>query len=321
MRNILCFAVLLVGIVSWARAQVPTCAYSNLVNNEYTCQLRNAAVFPGEDEITISGEVDTGKSEDDVLHVITDAASEFIFAPIFKKFKNLKTAEFPIGVIDSLAAEYFINCDNLEKLVITASDFKTIPENVFSACTSLKQLILTGNKITTLNKESFASLENLTELRMDDNTLLSLPKNVLDPLVNLKILDLSNNANLKDFNNNAFKNNGNLEELLIADNKYVRFSKEFFEGLIKLTTLDVTNNKLNEVEKAVFDKLPLLKVAKFKSNVCIDDDFDNFQSSDIDKFQTCIANFGGDDDDDGSSSMIMLSKFLVLMIVFLKLIW
>lgn len=292
MKKILCFVLILVGTASLTKAQGPTCAYSNRVNNEYTCELRNGAIYPQPgQEIYISGELDSGKSVDDVLHAFCNVASEYILNPIFKKFKNLRSLELPFGAIDNFGPEYFNNCGKLEKLVITASDFKTMPAYTFAACSSLKQLIFTSNKITTLNKESFVGLEKLTELRMDDNRLPSLPAGVFDSLVNLKILDLRNNSNLKELPNNVFNSNANLEELYIGNNKFSRLLKQYFQGLKKLTTLDASNCRVYEMESGLFDKLPSLKILKFKWNVCIDEDFYDFKKSNIDEFQSCFYNF------------------------------
>jgi Leucine-rich repeat (LRR) protein len=186
-------------------------------------------------------------------------ATDLVLKLIFNRFQNLQILEFPFGIFENISTEHFpSNCNKLEKFLVTNGVFQAVPANCFANCVSLKELHLGGNAINSLVKDSFAGLASLSTLMLDDNQLLTIPSNVFDALPNLKILDISNNTNLRSFDDNVFKLNTNLNELIIAHNKFSTLKKEYFEGLTALNKLDATAAKvvqLNLLKKIIYKPL------------------------------------------------------------------
>ncbi|KAG5675126.1 hypothetical protein PVAND_005055 [Polypedilum vanderplanki] len=277
-------------IDNWENKQTPVCKYKLDDDGLYTCFLEDGAVLDDTTQIIGDHAPSEGKNDNDVVHLYAnDAVTEKLLSLAFTKFKNLKIIEFGFGIFQKLEQEIFANCEKLEKFKLSLSTpLRNVPANTFSNCSSLTELDLSNNSISQLNRDSFTGLSNLKTLILKNNQLLTITRDIFDGLTNLEILDISGNGNLNTFESDGvFKNNQNLKELSIANNKFELLKKEYFEGLTKLTKLDARNTGVNRTEEAIFDKLSGLKIALFKSNPCIDKDFENFQSSDKKSEATC----------------------------------
>lgn len=305
--------IIFASLASSILTQAPSCAYKNSPeDNLYTCTLTFGSIPPDDIDKDIEGKTDDVPFEDVHKLVAAGMVTEFILVPIFRKFVNLQKLEFDFGVLENITSEFLFNCDKLQKIKIRDSIFTKVPPNTFSNCKAISEIDLGSNTIELLDKDTFKELEMLKILRLNSNKLLNVPASVFYPLVSLETLDLSGNS-LKSFDAKIFMNNKQLRELIIANNKFSRIPKEYFDGLTQLAILDVTKSEVDAIERAMFDRLEGLNVAKFKENVCIDQDFENFKTEDVAELKKCTDNFNG-------GSILILSHLALVLTTFLILL-
>ena len=153
----------------------------------------------------------------------------------------------------------FAGLTGLTGLVVTRSQFTTVPEGIFSGLTSLEKLGLSRGKLDTLPANVFSGLSSLEKLYLHRNELTSLPGTLFSGLTELRSVSLGHNK-VTTLHKDQFKGLTNLKEVYVNNNELASLHKDQFKGLTNLELLFLDRNKLTTVSAGVFDDLESLRI-------------------------------------------------------------
>eukprot|EP00794_Sanderia_malayensis_P017946 gene17946-19736_t len=155
---------------------------------------------------------------------------------------------------------------NLNTLVLSANNIKSIRANTFTANQKLKTLSLESNKIRKVNKGAFTGLPSLLILKLNSNNVKALHSSALKGLHSLTTLHLKNNK-LRSIPTEALKHLKRLSTLTLENNKIQKIPPYAFSGFSLLKSIDVWNrNDLTEVAYTAFSNMASLTKLKIECN-------------------------------------------------------
>lgn len=142
----------------------------------------------------------------------------------------------------------------LRKIYFGFNEIDRIPVNYFWHFCRLEMLSLYGNRISSIPEMAFRDLKSLKRLSLNDNMLKELNPILFDNCKSLEYIDLGNNL-LEKIDSNLFAN------------------------LIKLSRINLRNNTLKSIDNDFLSTLTGLKVLLLQDNKCINDSFNEIQTS------------------------------------------
>lgn len=174
----------------------------------------------------------------------------------------------------------FKGLKNLITLWLSATNIRVISQDSFKGLTSLNVLELDNNQIEFLPTNVFYELKQLEELGLSGNQIFSIDSSCFAELPKLLKLELHNNS-ITQFDFGTFAGLNLLTSLTINDNQVRFLRSNAFGALEKLKMLDIRNMSLAAISPKIFNQTQNsnLRVVKAEGNICVDENFENFDKS------------------------------------------
>lgn len=220
----------------------------------------------------------------------------YVPSRVFVTVRNLKTLNIQTRNRDWSSAGLEFNSDSfkglneLEELVLTDNNIRSLPADLFCPMHSLKNLNLTRNRIKDISQIGFSTsslsgssyttknydfIENpnlkkscnsgLQILDLSNNNLINIPNNCMSALNSLVILHLDNN-DIAFLDDNSLNGLNKLVFLNMSNNQLVALPPELFHSTRELKELYFGNNNLTVLAPGLFEKLKQLEVLDLSHN-------------------------------------------------------
>lgn len=259
----------------------------------YTCSLNRKNLTYGTELVSITGQHEDSKTNDDVQYLSIIYFNNFLhtFSSIFcDTFENLKAVELRGLQLQSIDEDSLRNCSQLEYLWLVSNEFteipetlldenknlkailifynnnlESLPENLLSNQSEVKYLSLHTNQLKELPPGVFAALGKLERLELVSNKIPAINPVWFENLENLKYLSLDNNL-ITEVPSKSFGSLRNLQSLGIGENKIMTLHSDSFVGLDSLKTLWMWKNQITDLPKDMFKPLKSLEMVTFAYN-------------------------------------------------------
>lgn len=231
------------------------CSYKIYTNIGYACNFLDGVRLNSSDNVIITGQHLSGKSDSDVSVVA---------------FYDTFMREIPSSLFDK-----FLNMTELKAENSFLSEIRVTGHN-------LRRLSAKANRVTELDADTFAIAANLEQIYMQDNWIVSINENAFSSLQKLEILDLSRN-NINHLFRDTFKHLNNLKRLLLNANSLEKLDEGLFRNNAKLEHIQLSNNRLINIYPHIFENSFALKAVGLSYNYCINDYYEIQGSINISK--------------------------------------
>lgn len=221
------------------------CEFSNehnpMLGNVYSCKIKNAILYNGNDKFTITGTHQSRGRKDFGVKFVEFLSSNISYIPdqVFKKFPNLEYLN--VNGVGLKSLHPIPSAADLKVILANNNQISRLEANNFCTATDLETLSFRKNLIQEVDVNAFRNLGNLRELYLSDNQLTSLHMNTFAPLISLEIISLSGNQ-LQSVDLELFHANVQLHEILLYDNKITAVHPQAFSNLVNLFNLELHNN-------------------------------------------------------------------------------
>lgn len=238
----------------------------NTFDNHYTCDatIQNPLGF---EDLPISG-THKGYNEDYNVGRVNVIAGESRTMPssFCKVFNKVKIIETSWNVaMTRITVNTFAECFELRELHLRNNYFNTISSLFLVYNPKLVKFTLT-NYARNWNANYFANQSNLKDLNLSSNSFQGFPSN-----------SVSSNA---------------LESLNLNNNRITILDGQPFGVLSNLQVLEITNNNMRAIDRRIFDQAVGLREVRAVGNVCVNQDFPNFNRAvDYAAFEDCFNAF------------------------------
>lgn len=164
--------------------------------------------------------------------------------------------------------QYRGNYNDIKPLTIINQQTLFLPSNIQEFFRKLKKLAVVKSGLYEIDEITFRGVQTLTSLILSKNKIIEIPSGTFDHLQNLLSLDLSFNK-IENLEDDVFKKLLLLQTLKLNDNLLITINVEAFESLKNLNELRLNQNNLKFISANLLSPMPLLVVADFSGNNCI----------------------------------------------------
>lgn len=167
-----------------------------------------------------------------------------------------------------------------------------IPNALFHKFKNLKSLYLHNARPITLDENSFSHC-NLTFLTLSENKIKRLPVRVFQECNNLQSIEFIKN-DISEVFKDTFKGLYSLIRLDLSRNNISVIYAGAFDSMPHLLILNLANNQLRKIHSTSLNSLVHLRILDVTSNKCIDKNFlevNSLQVNVIPYFKMCFENF------------------------------
>ncbi|XP_070501610.1 uncharacterized protein [Chironomus tepperi] len=252
-------------------------SYINPYKPYYYCYLRANLQSAGNEVTTISGQHNSGYTDDYVsnLYIPNDSSINRFTSIFCQKFKNLEIIESTAD-IQSIDGNSLEKCENLDILEIKGTRVNYIPSELLIRNSKLSGIFLWNNHITALPENLFSSKKNLKILNLQQNQIEYLPSNIFNSLTELHELVLNNNK-LQLIDTKWFRNLSSLKKLVLGENQIAEIPDKSFEFMTNLEELHLHKNRIKLLNPNSFVGLHNLKILGLHSNEITDLPHNSFE--------------------------------------------
>lgn len=177
----------------------------------------------------------------------------------------------------TIPTELFQEFKNLQGLDLANQKIRKILKNTFKNAKNLKDLKLAKNELREIFEFEFDGAQNLRKLFLENNKIEKLDPQCFQGLNKLEILDLQHN-HLESLDPEIFKDLAKLRKLNLSGNQITQLEKNLFSFNLKLTHIHLTGNEILSTPNYIFHHLVELKEVTLKSNICIDENYNESES-------------------------------------------
>lgn len=181
-------------------------------------------------------------------------------------FPNILDFIFEDSRVEILTEEAFVDCRNIEFIILGYNLIRQIPNRVFATNEHLEYVFLHRNLIQTIANDAFAGSNRIAMLDLAENQLTTYNQAWFRPIQNtLTHLYLNSNrfVILPFF---AFGELAQLVELDIANNDFISIPGTSFYGLMRLERLSMQGCNIRTVESMWFSTLLNLTTVIMSNN-------------------------------------------------------
>lgn len=221
---------------------------------------------------------------------------------VFKPLVNLKVLDLERCNLIEVHHEAFRTLASLERLTLQSNFISQPHPDLLKFATKLKHFDISWNEmlsVDSIGSDFFANNTALEVLRLSGLRVFVLRNEWLVPLKNLKVFHYDFNGISNEdssFTSAAFQSNTKLEELSLRNNFIDTIESSFFAENTQLQRLSLDANRISKIERNIFETLPRLKVLELWGNLCISEEFVDWDLTSpavLERFQKCFDNFEG----------------------------
>lgn len=207
---------------------------------EYACLLENIEALNPSQNIIISGNHLTGRSNDDVeVVVVHDSNTPFMIQQIFSTFPNIIELEYGNCGLQSINISMTVQ---LLYLDLYLNNITRIANGSFLRQGSLYVANLDYNNIQIIDEDAFEEIVSLTTMSLNGNRLQVLHPRTFHAIPDVKVINLKDN-NLTSIGESLFSRNTLLRTLHLDSNDINEISPRFADNLREnLDFIDLTGN-------------------------------------------------------------------------------
>lgn len=168
-----------------------------------------------------------------------------------------------------------------------------IPNVFFHKFKNMQSLYLHNARPITLDENSFSNCNNLTFLTLSENKIKRLPVGVFQECNNLQSIEFTKN-DISEVFKDTFKGLSSLIRLDLSRNSISVIYAGAFDSMPHLLILNLANNQLRKIHSTLLNSLVHLRILDVTSNICIDKNFldiNSVQVNVIPYFEICFENF------------------------------
>lgn len=188
-------------------------------------------------------------------------------------------------------------CEKYPKLVILDVSFNIqmllISDSALNKCTELREIRLRNNTLSSITNTAFVYNTKLLVFELSGTFISKWKTNWLENQLQLTHFTLSN-TKVSNFSSNSLHSIA-LESINLNKNDIKFLDLPTSGDLSNLKVLEITNNSMVGINREIFDKAVGLREVRALGNICIGQDFPNFNRAvHLSAFENCFNGFDPD---------------------------